>query len=115
MRAGILVFMAGLLALSALVLWRSTQQSVAVADISPDHELVFFSATWCGYCDRARHWLNQQQVNYIEIDVESSTEANRLWRAAGGRGVPHVLVGDQKIAGYAPEAYARALSQEAAN
>lgn len=115
MRAGVVALMAGLLALSALVLWRGAQQSLTVADISPDHELVFFSATWCGYCDRARLWFDQQQVNYLEIDMESSTEANRLWREAGGRGVPHVLVGDRKIHGYAPEAYARALSGETAN
>jgi glutaredoxin len=107
--------MSGLLAVSAVVMLRSGQQALTVADISPDHELVFFSAPWCGYCDRARSWLDQQRVDYLEIDVESSTDANRLWREAGGRGVPHVLVGEEKIAGYAPAAYARALKKGAAN
>ncbi|SRR6056297_1120965 len=113
MRAGTLVLMLGLLVVSAVVMLRSGQQAVTVADISPDHELVFFSAPWCGYCDQARLWFDRQRVDYLEIDVESSTEANRLWREAGGRGVPHVLVGGEKIAGYAPAAYARALSERA--
>jgi len=115
MRAGTIVLMLALLVVSAVVMWRSGQQAVTLADISPDHELVFFSAPWCGYCDQARVWFDRQSVNYLEIDVESSTDANRLWREAGGRGVPHVLVGEQKIAGYAPDAYARALRESVTN
>lgn len=109
MRSGIGLLMVGLLALSAVVLWRSGQQAVIASDISPEHELVFFSAPWCGYCDRARAWFDEERVDYLEIDIESSTDANRLWRDAGGRGVPHVLVGEQRIPGYSPDAYARAL------
>ncbi|MFW6340710.1 MAG: glutaredoxin family protein, partial [Wenzhouxiangella sp.] len=90
MRFGIALLMVGLLALSATVLWRSSEQAISATDISPEHELVFFSAPWCGYCDRARAWFDEQRIDYLEIDVESSTEANRLWRQAGGRGVPHV-------------------------
>lgn len=104
-----MLLMAGLLGLSAVVMWRSGQQQMAAADISPEHDLVFFSAPWCGYCDQARNWFDDQRVDYLEIDVESSTDANRLWREAGGRGVPHVLVGEQRIPGYSPDAYARAL------
>lgn len=104
-----------LLALSAVVLWRSGQLQVTAADISADHELVFFSAPWCGYCDRARDWFDAEAVNYLEINIESSTDAHRLWRDAGGRGVPLVLVGEQRIAGFAPAAYAEALKPPAGN
>ena len=109
MRAGAMLLMAALLGLSALVMWRSSQQQLAATDISAEHELVFFSAPWCGYCDQARDWFDAQRVDYLEIDIERSTDANRLWRKAGGRGVPYVLVGEQRIPGYSPDAYARAL------
>lgn len=115
MRGGTALLMAALLGLSAFMMWRSSQQQLAAADISGKHELVFFSAPWCGYCDRARAWFDEQRVDYLEIDIESSTDANRLWRDAGGRGVPLVLVGEQRIPGYSPEAYARALRQAAEN
>ena len=109
MRGGVALLMAALLGLSAVVMWRSGQQQLAAADISSEHQLVFFSAPWCGYCDRARDWFDDQRVDYLEIDIERSTDNNQLWRDAGGRGVPLVLVGEQRIPGYSPDAYARAL------
>ncbi|MGY6554032.1 MAG: glutaredoxin family protein [Wenzhouxiangella sp.] len=102
----------GLVALSLAVLWHTGRVQVTAADISTEHELVFFSAPWCGYCDRARSWFDAQGVDYLEINIESSTEAHNLWREAGGRGVPLVLVGEQRIAGYAPAAFASALGLE---
>ena len=102
-----------LLLLSAAVLWHTGRNQVTAADISTEHELVFFSAPWCGYCDRARDWFDAQAVDYLEINIESSTEAHRQWREAGGRGVPLVLVGEQRIAGYAPAAFASALGIDA--
>jgi len=113
MRIGVGFLMLALLSLSAAMLWRSGQQQLGAADISSEHELVFFSAPWCGYCDRARTWFDDQRIGYLEIDIESSTEAHRLWREAGGRGVPLVLVGEQRIPGYSPDAYARALREAA--
>ena len=101
-----------LLLLSAAVMLHSGQRQVVAADITHEHELVFFSAPWCGYCDRARDWFDSERVDYLEIDIESSTEAHRLWREAGGRGVPLVLVGEQRIPGFAPAAYASALRME---
>ena len=104
----------GLLALSMAVLWYTGRVQVTAADISTEHELVFFSAPWCGYCDRARNWFDAEGVDYLEINIESSTEAHNLWREAGGRGVPLVLVGEQRIAGYSPAAFAAALGRPAA-
>lgn len=112
MRIFPLVLATCLVALTAAVLWHSGRNQVTAADISPAHELVFFSAPWCGYCDRARDWFDGQGVNYLEIDIESSTEARRQWREAGGRGVPLVLVGEQRIAGYAPQTFATALGRD---
>ncbi len=99
--------------LSVAALWHTGQTQLTAADISSEHELVFFSAPWCGHCDRARIWLDAQDVDYLEINIESSTDAHDLWREAGGRGVPLVLVGETRIAGYAPAAFADALKVQA--
>ena len=113
MRGVVSIVAIAFLSLSVAVLWHTGRMQVTAADISSEHGLVFFSAPWCGYCDRARHWFDTQGVDYLEINIESSTDAHQLWRDAGGRGVPLVLVGDERIAGYAPAAFASALGVEA--
>jgi glutaredoxin len=103
-----------ILALLAAVVWAllsTSASSLKARDISPEHDVVMFSAEWCGYCDQARAYLERQQVNFLEIDIDSSTEANQQWRDAGGRGVPLTFIGQQRMAGFSAAAYGQALEQ----
>ncbi|MFU8831684.1 MAG: glutaredoxin family protein [Wenzhouxiangella sp.] len=100
--------------LLAIVGWKligSAHTDSVASDISPDHEVVIFTAEWCGYCDQARDYLVRNRVEFLEIDIDSSTEANRRWRDAGGRGVPLAFIGDQRMAGFSAPAYRQALDQ----
>jgi glutaredoxin len=72
---------------------------------------VIFTAEWCGYCDQAREYLVRNRVDFLEIDIDSSTEANRRWRDAGGRGVPLIFIGEERMAGYSTQAYGQALEK----
>ncbi|AKS41413.1 glutaredoxin family protein [Wenzhouxiangella marina] len=92
--------------------WKQIDGSrLRAADISPEHEVVMFTAPWCGYCDRARAHLNERGIDFLEIDVEGSASANQQWRDAGGRGVPLTFIGEQRFAGYSREAYDQALDR----
>lgn len=100
--------------LLALVVWAllsSSTTSLQARDISPEHDVVMFAAEWCGYCDQARAYLERNQVNFLEIDIDSSTQANQQWRDAGGRGVPLTFIGEQRMAGFSAQAYGQALEQ----
>jgi glutaredoxin len=100
------------IALLLLAVWMLTNTAsgpLQARDISPEHDVVMFAAEWCGYCDQARAWLERNEVNFLEIDIDSSTDAQRQWREAGGRGVPLTFIGDQRMAGFSPEAYGQAL------
>lgn len=94
-----------------LNLHRTAAQPVRASDFSAYHDVVMFSAEWCGHCDRARSHLQRQGVDFLEIDIESSTEANRLFRDAGGHGVPLTFVDDQRLVGFSAESYSRALER----
>jgi glutaredoxin len=103
-----------ILLLLAVVVWRFSAQvgsDLSAADISPDHEVVMFSAEWCGYCDQARNYLVENQIEFLEIDIESSVEANDRWRQAGGRGVPLTFIGEERIVGYSATIYSQALDR----
>lgn len=37
--------------------------------------VVMYCRSWCPDCRRARQWLEDRQIPYTEIDVDSDTEA----------------------------------------
>jgi glutaredoxin len=59
-----------------------------------------YTTTWCGYCKRAKAYLQARGTPYQEIDVETSAQGQSEFQALGGRGVPVILVGNQRMDGY---------------
>jgi mycoredoxin len=52
--------------------------------------VTLYSASWCGYCRIAKRFLDDQQVPYIEIDIDQDEEAAKrveLWNN-GDRIIP---------------------------
>lgn len=62
--------------------------------------VVMLSAAWCGVCKRARHWLTQKGVAFTEYDVEHDPKGIEEFKRRGGKGVPIILVGDQRMDGF---------------
>ena len=59
-----------------------------------------FTASWCGYCRKAKAQLAARSVPFQEIDVEGSESGRREFSELGGRGVPVILVGSQRMDGF---------------
>lgn len=70
-----------------------------------------YSKGWCSFCQRAKHLLEREGIQYREYDVESSPEvrAEMLARAGGRRTVPQVFIDGEGIGGF-EELNAAALS-----
>ncbi|HKA38714.1 MAG TPA: glutaredoxin domain-containing protein, partial [Burkholderiales bacterium] len=58
------------------------------------------ATAWCGYCARARAYLNSRGIPFEELDVEKSAQGKQEYRDLKGRGVPIILVGNQRMNGY---------------
>lgn len=60
----------------------------------PDGSVVVYSAVWCGFCKKAKTWLTERKVPFVERDVEKTPgaqqELSAKLKAAGvpGGGVP---------------------------
>jgi glutaredoxin len=63
-------------------------------------QVVLYSAVWCKYCRQAKAYFAQRGLRYEERDVEASAGARREYDQLGGRGVPVILVGRQRMDGY---------------
>ncbi len=56
----------------------------------------------CGYCKKAREYLNSLGVNLVEYNVEKDREKAVESHRKGGRGVPVIDIEGTIIRGYSP-------------
>jgi glutaredoxin len=77
-----------------------------------DAKVVLLSASWCGYCKRARNDFRAWGVHFREYDVETSEAGRRAYALIGERSVPILLIGDRQLYGYS-SAYVRKALDEA--
>lgn len=63
-------------------------------------EVVIYSAAWCGYCKKAKAYMDSKGVRYREVDVETDAGGREEFAKLGGRGVPVILVGENRMDGF---------------
>jgi len=64
-----------------------------------------FTASWCGFCRKAKAYLAKKQIGFTEYDVETSEGMEALARVGGGQGVPILVWRDQKLYGFSEPSY----------
>jgi glutaredoxin len=62
--------------------------------------VVMLSAAWCEVCSEARRWLTQNSVPFTEYDVERDAKGREQFKRLQGKGIPIILVGDQRMDGF---------------
>lgn len=81
-------------------------KSSSLSDLSPEQkqrlDITMYSTSWCGYCKKARRWLNANELPFVEKDVEKDPAGAREFQElTGGRGgVPVITVGKDVIRGF---------------
>lgn len=87
-------------------------ENIAAPFDAPDpplRKVRIFSADWCGICKRAKASLDHRGTRYIEYDVDNDPRRRDEFRRLGGRGVPLILVGEQRMQGFNPARLERML------
>ncbi len=62
--------------------------------------VIMYSTSWCGYCKNAAHHFEKNKIPFTEYDIEKSEKAAKEYKALNGRGVPVILIGDQRMNGF---------------
>ena len=65
-----------------------------------DGKVVMYSTSWCGVCKEAKQYMASRGIRYQEYDIEKNFNAKRKFKKLGGRGIPLILVGNQKMRGF---------------
>lgn len=68
-------------------------------------EVLLYSATWCGYCTKARKHLDRAGVAYKILDVDNGAIARELKEKTGRGGVPVLDFEGEILRGYSASQY----------
>ena len=104
MRKPIFLLVLGLLGLAWQNWGRIDSFVFGQPEYSRAQNQVFLYATeWCGYCQKTREFFRENNISYVEYDIEKSEWANREHKRLGGEGVPLVKINGKVIHGYNPK------------
>jgi mycoredoxin len=66
-------------------------------------DITLYSAFWCGDCREARRFLQRNNINYKEVDIESTPgAAEEVIRRTGKRAIPQLVINGQWVQPYRP-------------
>jgi glutaredoxin len=83
---------------------------VASAPAVTIDSVVLYAAIWCGYCRQAKAWLAAKGVSYREYDIDTQAGMTALVDAGGGKGIPLLVAGGQRIRGFSAQGYEQFFS-----
>jgi glutaredoxin-like YruB-family protein len=58
---------------------------------------------WCGYCKQAQEYMKSNGIAYVAYNIEKDSAAKQRHKELGGRGVPLIIIGSNKMSGFSPE------------
>ena len=74
-----------------------------------DVDVVLYSASWCGWCTKARAHLDREGIQYEVRDVDIDAISRELREKTGRGGVPVLDFSGEILRGYSPGQYDRAI------
>lgn len=77
----------------------------------PETAIVMYTTAWCPHCAKARAYLSSRSIPFTDHDIEQSADANAQYKKHGGRGVPLILVGHQRMNGFSERRMAEMLTR----
>jgi len=105
------VLMVIIIALIAYQHWNADEPDSIGGKADRPPQVVMYGTSSCPACKMARAYFYQHDIPYVEHDIDWSSKAKRQFRKLGGRGVPLILIGTEKIPGWNAYAVEAALAR----
>ncbi len=65
---------------------------------------------WCGYCKQALRYMDSKGIPYVAYNIEKDNAAKMRHKELGGRGVPLIIIGPNKMSGFSQSTMEKYLS-----
>ncbi len=70
-------------------------------------KITMYSASWCGYCKKARAYFQDNKIRYAEYDIEKNLKAKQRHEQLGGTGVPLQVANRKHMQGFSKPRFER--------
>ena len=78
--------------------------------VAGNSDVILYYADWCGYCKKARRWLDEHNVVYDLRDIDMPRYSKELAEVSGGKSIPVLSIGGELVRGFNPKAYSKKLT-----
>jgi glutaredoxin len=92
-----------------ILLASATTASIAGGNRARREDVILYSATWCGYCTKARAHLDSEGIDYELRDVDNDVFGRELREKTGRGGIPVLDFSGEILRGYSSDQYDRAI------
>jgi len=58
---------------------------------------------WCRYCKQALSYMSSKGIPFVAYNIEKDSSANQRHKELGGRGVPLIIIGANKMSGFSEQ------------
>lgn len=82
---------------------RARLESAAKAPANSNKSVVIYTTSSCPACKAAKDYMARRGVRYEEKNVDTSSEARAEFDRLGGRGVPLIMVGTERMEGFSSQ------------
>lgn len=72
-------------------------------------QVILYGTASCSFCRSSREFFVANNIDFFDVDVQTSELAAKKHAELGGGGVPVVIIGNRLIRGFQPDAFQDAL------
>ncbi len=73
-------------------------------------KVVMYATSWCGYCAKARKYFQDNNIAFVEYDVEKNAAKEKEFKRLGGTGFPLIIIGKKKMMGFSANRFDKIYS-----
>lgn len=63
--------------------------------VADHYDVVLYSAVWCGACTMAKRYFADNNIKYINYDVDTSKRGREDYARYFGKGIPVIVVNNE--------------------
>ena len=92
--------------------YTSVEVTPLVERLGKKGKVVMYTATWCGICKKAKSYFVANRIPHVTYDVEHSSIGKRDFKSLGGKSVPVIILGKNRMNGFTVARFEQAYKKQ---